>query len=43
MAQSDEIRKQIQAGTFRLDLDRVHARPEAGVDWMPIEYSIPAG
>ena len=38
MAQSDEIRKQIQAGSFRLDLDMVHVRPESGGEWMVIEY-----
>lgn len=38
MAQTDEIRNQIQTGTLRLDLDMVHMRPETGGEWMEIKY-----
>lgn len=38
MTQIEEIQKQIQAGTLRLDLDQVHVRPDTGGEWLAIEY-----
>lgn len=40
MSQIDEIQKQIQAGTLRLDLDNVHVLRVAKIGW---SWSIPAG